>query len=577
MGGRGKSAPTLESTYGDSPPVFFTESSAMPERRNHFAVIWAVCFGLMAFSVFAQPGGLDRSFGAGLGETAIDFGSNDRSESMVLQADGKIVIAGTCGGTIYGLICVARLLESGELDTSFGVGGKFIASDADGAYGVSYVRQVSVGVDSLQRIVIASECGGLLCVRRLTSQGQIDTTFGLNGLSRPLPFVSLGTTSALQIAIASTGKILVVSHCLNACSIRLLPNGALDLAFGSSGVQDSSLDFWPQALTLLPGDEYLVSGFCQNFLPSRLVQTHCTAKFFSNGSVDTSFGVAGIAKANTETEGLAFANSRATTGDFFVGGGCGTPLDNRWNLCVLKFGSTGQISSAFGVQGVASAGIEGEAHSVAIDSRGRILAAGTCALNNLEQRCLARFTNVGALDVQFGDGGYVRLPKSAYRDWFSNVRLDALGKIVLGGTYATSGWDFSVVRMHSVQNFFDLDYDNESKPDTDAILYLRHLLGFHDTALTSGALGTYADRTSAADIATYLSTPNSTYPNCSASIVGAPGGPQAMLDGIVLLRAMMGLTGDVVTNGIAFPAGTTRTAWVDIRAHLNGNCGMALN
>jgi hypothetical protein len=124
---------------------------------------------------------------------------------------------------------------------------------------------------------------------------------------------------------------------------------------------------------------------------------------------------------------------------------------------------------------------------------------------------------------------------------------------------------------------FDLDGDTDSAPSTDAVLYLRYLLGFHDTALTSGALGTYAERTSATDIATYLSTPNPSYPNCSASIVGAPGGPQAMLDGIVLLRAMMGLTGSAVTNGIAFPAGTTRTSWVDIKAHLNGNCGMALN
>jgi hypothetical protein len=132
-------------------------------------------------------------------------------------------------------------------------------------------------------------------------------------------------------------------------------------------------------------------------------------------------------------------------------------------------------------------------------------------------------------------------------------------------------------RLQGYQKFFDLDHDGEAATETDSILYVRHLLGFRDTALTSGALGTYADRTSATDIATYLSAPNTTYPNCSASVVGAPGGPQAMIDGIVLLRALMGLTGDAVTNGIAFPAGTARTSWVDIKAHLNDNCGMALN
>ena len=50
-----------------------------------------------------------------------------------------------------------------------------------------------------------------------------------------------------------------------------------------------------------------------------------------------------------------------------------------------------------------------------------------------------------------------------------------------------------------------------------------------------------------------------------------------MLDGIVLLRAMFGLTGTAVTNGINFPVGTTRTTWADIKTHLNANCGMVLN
>lgn len=134
-----------------------------------------------------------------------------------------------------------------------------------------------------------------------------------------------------------------------------------------------------------------------------------------------------------------------------------------------------------------------------------------------------------------------------------------------------------VARLHTRQDFFDLDNDNESNPETDGLLYLRYLLGYRDAVLTTDALGTYADRTAGADIATYLATPNATYPNCNASIVDAPGGPTAMLDGIVLMRAMLGLTGDAVTNGVNFPVGTTRTTWVDIKTHLTTNCGMALN
>ena len=50
-----------------------------------------------------------------------------------------------------------------------------------------------------------------------------------------------------------------------------------------------------------------------------------------------------------------------------------------------------------------------------------------------------------------------------------------------------------------------------------------------------------------------------------------------MLDGIVLLRVLFGLTGTAVTDGIAFPQGTALATWDAIETHLNTNCGMALS
>lgn len=134
-----------------------------------------------------------------------------------------------------------------------------------------------------------------------------------------------------------------------------------------------------------------------------------------------------------------------------------------------------------------------------------------------------------------------------------------------------------MARLLNEEGYFDLDGNNQTNPAHDGTLFVRYLFGLREASLTTGALGVYADRASGTDIATYLSTPNATYPHCSTNIVGAPGGPSAMLDGIVLMRAMFGLTGTAVTTGINFPVGTTRTTWSDIKAHLNTNCGMALN
>lgn len=51
---------------------------------------------------------------------------------------------------------------------------------------------------------------------------------------------------------------------------------------------------------------------------------------------------------------------------------------------------------------------------------------------------------------------------------------------------------------------------------------------------------------------------------------------QASTDGLLITRAMLGLTGTALTNG-ALGANAFRTAWVDIRSFLNTNCGTSFS
>ena len=225
------------------------------------------------------------------------------------------------------------------------------------------------------------------------------------------------------------------------------------------------------------------------------------------------------------------------------------------------------------------------AESLTLDGRGNLYVSGRAPSSPgsfSPEFHVAKYFATGAPDTTFGTANLARVSgcvggsATFVRSTLltpGNKKLLIAGRSYLGDLRGV----FCLGRIHIHQDFFDLDNDNESNPASDGLLYLRHHLGYRDAALTTGAFGTYADRTVGADIATYLSTPNLTYPNCSTSIVGAPGGPSAMLDGIVLMRAMFGLTGTAVTTGINFPVGTTRTTWSDIKAHLNTNCGMALN
>jgi uncharacterized delta-60 repeat protein len=77
-----------------------------------------------ALPAHAAAGDLDTSFGT-QGITTVTFApaSADRAAAMVLQADGKIIVAGVTNAGGSDGFGVARLNHDGSVDSSFGVGG----------------------------------------------------------------------------------------------------------------------------------------------------------------------------------------------------------------------------------------------------------------------------------------------------------------------------------------------------------------------------------------------------------------------------------------------------------------------
>lgn len=71
-------------------------------------------------ATFAQSGTLDLTFGSdGVVTTAVDPNYN-MAETTIVQADGKILVAGSAGTPSTYQMAVARYNEDGSLDTSFG-------------------------------------------------------------------------------------------------------------------------------------------------------------------------------------------------------------------------------------------------------------------------------------------------------------------------------------------------------------------------------------------------------------------------------------------------------------------------
>src|SRR5579862_2090367 len=180
----------------------------------------------MTTDAAAAAGSLDPTFGSG-GVSTITVPGNNTGvvNAAVLQADGKIVVQGSFG--------VARVLPSGAVDTTFGVGGFAQAPGSDN-FG-------AVALQSDGKILVAGVGNTLtnvgFAVTRLNANGSLDTTFGGTGTV----VVSLGSPNVGEAILQQAdGKILFGGTLIERINyhtvlIRFNLDGSLDSNFGSGG------------------------------------------------------------------------------------------------------------------------------------------------------------------------------------------------------------------------------------------------------------------------------------------------------------------------------------------------------
>jgi uncharacterized delta-60 repeat protein len=135
-------------------------------------------FGLARYEA---TGALDASFGAGgVVVTDLGLGQIDHSRAIALQSDGKIVAAGytRAGGDQTSDFAVARYDTAGTLDSTFGTGGIVITDFG----GTELGRSVVVQADGM--IVVAGSIDRDEALVRYNADGSLDTSFGAGGLVR---------------------------------------------------------------------------------------------------------------------------------------------------------------------------------------------------------------------------------------------------------------------------------------------------------------------------------------------------------------------------------------------------------
>jgi uncharacterized delta-60 repeat protein len=126
---------------------------------------------------YNADGSLDPSFGTG-GVVTTDLGTrSDDVRAIVIQPDGRIVVAGTAGEDI----AVARYMPDGKLDTGFGTGGLTITDlgSDDVANGVALT---SGGEIVIAGYTLGAKVNRDFLLARYRADGSLDTAFGDHGV-----------------------------------------------------------------------------------------------------------------------------------------------------------------------------------------------------------------------------------------------------------------------------------------------------------------------------------------------------------------------------------------------------------
>jgi uncharacterized delta-60 repeat protein len=215
-------------------------------RRSLILLVASALVAVVApSSVGAQAGdGVrpDPSFGNGLGYVTLELsGQTTLASAALTTPDGGIVVAGQADSSNgNGQVLVAKYDSTGQLDPGFATEGVFVSSfpQVDGPFIATTIAR-----DSCGRLLVAGGYGqGSVLVMRLTADGQVDTTFGTDGLTT----IEVGGI-AESMAIQGDGRILVGASNGNADGrpmvvARLTAEGDIDSSFGTNGKTD--VLFW---------------------------------------------------------------------------------------------------------------------------------------------------------------------------------------------------------------------------------------------------------------------------------------------------------------------------------------------
>jgi uncharacterized delta-60 repeat protein len=390
-----------------------------------------------------SAGNLDTTFGTG-GKVVTDFGAGSINtvDTLAVQPDGKILVAGhaQASASSRSLLALARYNSDGTLDLGFGTGGK-VTTDFDPLS----AEAVGVCVEPSGKIIVVGQGppNGLgvvvtinIFLSAYNSDGSPDMTFGTAG-------EVVDSVSVRQFSFSAQ----VTGVACQPDGKSLVGAGASSTSQFSSGGPTSIIRYNVDGSRDSTFGSGGVAGISYNTGQGIAVQPDgkivagvehiYLLRLNPDGSPDLNFGSGGLAVGNLIVAGMGTHTIFLQPDGRIVCLG----IENRSNS-VTRFNVNGTLDQTFGQGGV----VFNRSMTLsfgALQTDGKIVQATTT--NGMFD--LIRYDPNGGLDTSFGSNGDVLTAfDTTSMASLAGIVIQPDGKIVAAGTVTGSATNFGLVR-----------------------------------------------------------------------------------------------------------------------------------
>lgn len=369
----------------------------------------------------------------------------------------------------------AHAQNAGSLDTTFGVGGKFVAA----YYYDQQTEDIAMQADGKiiavgwTKASSGSDYNFFIC--RFTANGTMDTTFGPNG-NGTISIDIKGTNKfdvGRCVAVQPDGKIIVAgtaglqtdNSASHAGFIRLNSDGTLDNSFGTAGKfsfpvgNDTSNPYvFINEVQIQPDGKIVGIGRARN---SSTAYDYAIVRLNADGTLDSDFSNDG--KHTVDFGGPA---DEATHLKILPDGKMLVAGNTSEDLGIVRLFDDGSVDNSYGTLGKLEI-VPGEGsyylRGIAWQADGKIVTSGhTIGASNIQ---LNRWNADGTADTSFGTDGVTETDVDSGSDDQASKALliQDDGKIIVLGRITTGSTSYFGVLRYTDAGILDSTFSNDGQ------------------------------------------------------------------------------------------------------------------